>query len=62
MNKRKVLKTAVLSLNEMKSNIDCLRAHLIEIGTLKGLSHPETIKSSQELDKWLYKYQKSISN
>ncbi|MED3690766.1 aspartyl-phosphate phosphatase Spo0E family protein [Peribacillus butanolivorans] len=56
------MKTEVLSLNEMKSNIDCLRAHLIEIGTLKGLSHPETIKSSQELDKWLYKYQKSISN
>ncbi|MBT2649427.1 DUF4183 domain-containing protein [Bacillus sp. ISL-34] len=29
---------------------------------LQGLSHPETIKSSQELDKLLYKFQRNISN
>ncbi|MCM3169608.1 hypothetical protein B8W99_28435 [Peribacillus simplex] len=28
---------------------------------LQGLSHPETIKSSQELDKLLYKFQRNIS-
>ncbi|WMX58771.1 aspartyl-phosphate phosphatase Spo0E family protein [Peribacillus sp. R9-11] len=47
-----------LSHKIMKSKIDCLRAQLIVIGVLKGLSHPDTIKISQELDEWLYKYQK----
>ncbi|WP_318262422.1 aspartyl-phosphate phosphatase Spo0E family protein, partial [Peribacillus simplex] len=42
-------------------SIDYLRTHLIEIGMLQGLSHPETIKSSQELDKLLYKFQRNIS-
>ncbi|MGE7687333.1 Spo0E family sporulation regulatory protein-aspartic acid phosphatase [Peribacillus simplex] len=46
----------------MKSKIDCLRAQLIVIGLLKGLSHPDTIKISQVLDEWLYKYQKINSN
>ncbi|MBT2604328.1 aspartyl-phosphate phosphatase Spo0E family protein [Bacillus sp. ISL-53] len=46
----------------MKSKIDCLRAQLIVIGLLKRLSHPDTIKISQVLDEWLYKYQKIDSN
>ncbi|MBT2668839.1 aspartyl-phosphate phosphatase Spo0E family protein [Bacillus sp. ISL-4] len=46
----------------MKSKIDCLRAQLIVIGLFKGLSHPDTIKISQVLDEWLYKYQKINSN
>ncbi|MEY8192993.1 aspartyl-phosphate phosphatase Spo0E family protein [Peribacillus simplex] len=33
--------------------MDCLRDHLIATGYLKGLSHLDTIKSSQELDRWL---------
>lgn len=51
----------VLSLNEMKCKINDLRTHLIEIGMLQGLSHPETVKSSQELDKLLYQFQRNIS-
>ncbi|MFE3976723.1 aspartyl-phosphate phosphatase Spo0E family protein [Peribacillus sp. SIMBA_075] len=45
----------------MKCRINYMRTHLIEIGMLQGLSHPETVKTSQELDKLLYKFQKNIS-
>ncbi|WP_251029108.1 MULTISPECIES: aspartyl-phosphate phosphatase Spo0E family protein [unclassified Bacillus (in: firmicutes)] len=55
------MKNEAISNKEMTSNIDGLRAQMIEFGMLKGLSHPETIKSSQLLDKWLFKYQKTIS-
>ncbi|MGE6611889.1 Spo0E family sporulation regulatory protein-aspartic acid phosphatase [Peribacillus sp. NPDC076916] len=50
----------MLSLNELNCKIDYLRTHLIEIGMLQGLSHPETVKSSQELDKLLYQFQRNI--
>lgn len=30
-----------------------LRAHLVKVGTSKGLNHPETIKCSQKLDLFL---------
>lgn len=34
------------------------RSRLIEIGTLKGLNHPETIKCSEELDQLLSNFRK----
>ncbi|WP_110926701.1 aspartyl-phosphate phosphatase Spo0E family protein [Bacillus massiliglaciei] len=37
--------------------IDSLRHQLITTGLTKGLTHPDTIKTSKELDRWLYKYQ-----
>ncbi|MFF2501160.1 Spo0E family sporulation regulatory protein-aspartic acid phosphatase [Peribacillus sp. NPDC058075] len=50
----------MLSLNELNCKIDYLRTHLIENGMLQGPSHPETVKSSQELDKLLYQFQRNI--
>ncbi|MDN7242292.1 aspartyl-phosphate phosphatase Spo0E family protein [Planococcus sp. N028] len=41
----------------LKIKIDSLREKLIAVGLLKGLSHPDTIKISQELDEWLDRYQ-----
>ncbi|MGE8080983.1 aspartyl-phosphate phosphatase Spo0E family protein [Peribacillus loiseleuriae] len=34
-----------------------LKNQMIKCGIEKGLSNPETIKYSQELDKLIYKYQ-----
>ncbi|MDM5213185.1 aspartyl-phosphate phosphatase Spo0E family protein [Peribacillus sp. NJ4] len=44
-------------LSEIETKINYLKGRLIVIGMLKGLSHSDTIKTSQELDEWLYKYQ-----
>jgi len=48
----------VLSLKELEYRIDAVRTHMIVVGKLKGLGHPDTIKSSQELDILLNEYQK----
>jgi len=55
------MKTKVLSLEELEYQIDTLRTHMINVGILKGLTHPETIKLSQELDILLNQYQKVAS-
>jgi stage 0 sporulation regulatory protein len=52
------MKPLILSLKEMEYKIDILRTHMIAIGKLKGLTHPDTIQSSQELDFLLNQYQK----
>lgn len=44
--------------NDLLSQIDNLRRKMIETGAKKGLSHPETVKCSEKLDKLIYKYQK----
>lgn len=49
------------STNELLIEINMLRNNLILIGRLKGLSHPETLRCSQELDDLIYKFQKSIN-
>ncbi|WP_253896076.1 aspartyl-phosphate phosphatase Spo0E family protein [Solibacillus sp. R5-41] len=36
--------------------IEKLRSHLINVGMEKGLTHPNTIKASQDLDKLLNEY------
>ncbi|MEC1522603.1 aspartyl-phosphate phosphatase Spo0E family protein [Neobacillus niacini] len=38
--------------------INRLRKKMICIGMAKGLSHPETLKYSEELDELIYKFQK----
>ncbi|MDL4842816.1 aspartyl-phosphate phosphatase Spo0E family protein [Aquibacillus rhizosphaerae] len=42
----------------IKFEIYILRNHMIYSGKKKGLTHPETIKSSQALDTALNKYQR----
>jgi hypothetical protein len=48
--------------NEILSKIKILQKELIYIGKTKGLSHPETLRLSEELDKLIYELQKSIMN
>jgi len=55
------MKTKVLSPEELEYQIDTLRTHMINIGILKGLTHPETVKLSQELDILLNQHQKMTS-
>ncbi|HWK21987.1 MAG TPA: aspartyl-phosphate phosphatase Spo0E family protein [Ureibacillus sp.] len=52
------MKTSALTLEEMQSKIEVLRSQMITIGQLKGLTHHNTIKISQELDVLLNEYQK----
>ncbi|KAA9013565.1 aspartyl-phosphate phosphatase Spo0E family protein [Niallia endozanthoxylica] len=55
------MKTKVLSLKDLEYQIDTLRTQMINIGIMKGLTHPETIKLSQELDILLNQHQKAAS-
>ncbi|MER2030234.1 MAG: aspartyl-phosphate phosphatase Spo0E family protein [Solibacillus sp.] len=43
---------------EIKKKIQKLRFHLISVGMKKGLTHPDTIQVSQNLDKLLNEYGK----
>jgi stage 0 sporulation regulatory protein len=43
---------------DLKIQINNLRNKMILIGKEKGLSHPETLKCSEQLDKLIYKLQK----
>ncbi|RID87073.1 aspartyl-phosphate phosphatase Spo0E family protein [Peribacillus asahii] len=52
------MNTKALSLKHLETSIYDLRTHMITIGISKGLTHPDTIKYSQELDILLNKYQK----
>ena len=44
------MNTKDLSVDELKYNIEFLRNHMIATGLSKGLTHPDTIKISRELD------------
>ncbi|MGE7664679.1 Spo0E family sporulation regulatory protein-aspartic acid phosphatase [Ureibacillus composti] len=54
------MKTNGFPLEELQFKIEDLRSHMIATGQLKGLTHPDTIKLSQELDVLLNEYQKQI--
>lgn len=41
---------------KIKNKIQKLRTQLINVGMKKGLTHPNTIQVSQDLDKLLNKY------
>ena len=51
----------MLPLEEVKFKIEVLRSHMIDTGQLKGLTHPDTIKLSQELDVLLNEYLKKTN-
>lgn len=42
-------------LGKLKNHIEKLRSEMISSGMKNGLSHPETIRLSQELDKLISK-------
>lgn len=52
------MKQFVISIIELQDRIDVLRNYMIDTAELNGLSHPNTIKCSQELDILLNQYQK----
>jgi hypothetical protein len=52
----------VLTLNELLSYIEFLRKDLIHIGLRYGLNSDRTIQASQELDYFIYEYQRITSN
>ena len=52
------MKTNVVSLKELEDNIAVLRTRMIDTVKVKGFTHPDTIRCSQELDCLLNKYQK----
>lgn len=45
--------------SELTLKIDKLRKKMIYTGKQKGLCHPETIRYSEELDKLIFKLQKT---
>ena len=52
------MKLKTISLEELEYRIDLVRIYMIEIASLYGFTHPDTIKCSQELDILLNKYLK----
>lgn len=42
--------------NDLFLKINIFRNKMICIGEIKGLSHPDTLRCSQELDDLIYKY------
>ncbi|MBM7609114.1 hypothetical protein JOD29_002380 [Lysinibacillus composti] len=48
-----ILTTEELSLLGLKHQFMKMQARMINLGTQKGLSHPDTIQCSQELDRIL---------
>ncbi|EWG11074.1 aspartyl-phosphate phosphatase Spo0E family protein [Cytobacillus firmus] len=47
------------AIKKLHHDIDILRKKMISVGKNKGLSHPETLMYSEELDKLIYKVQRS---
>ncbi|MDN4495615.1 aspartyl-phosphate phosphatase Spo0E family protein [Ureibacillus aquaedulcis] len=47
-----------MSLLDLENAIVTLQSRMIDIGLSKGLTHPETVKCSQELDIVLNHFQK----
>ncbi|MGM0903083.1 MAG: Spo0E family sporulation regulatory protein-aspartic acid phosphatase [Bacillota bacterium] len=56
-----VAEISVLSTNELLSYIEFLRKDLINKGLNFGFNDERTIQASQELDYFLYEYQKIIN-
>ena len=52
------MKTIVASIKDLENQINILRIHMINTVMSKGITHPDSIKCSQELDVLLNKYQK----
>ena len=52
------MKKECLTIIELEEKIFILQTHMIALGKSKGLTNPETIKCSQDLDTLLNKYQK----
>lgn len=52
-------KTHDITFKSIVFEMNALRIYLINIGKTKGLTHPDTIKISQELDLLINKYQHS---
>jgi stage 0 sporulation regulatory protein len=53
------MKTNVISLKELEDKIAVLRNRMIDTVKIKGFTHPDSIRCSQELDCLLNKYQKA---
>ena len=51
----------ILTPNELLAYIEYLRKNLIYIGLTCGFNHEQTIEASQELDYFIFEYQKIIS-
>ncbi|MFJ8268510.1 Spo0E family sporulation regulatory protein-aspartic acid phosphatase [Peribacillus asahii] len=51
----------VLTPNELLDYIEYLRKNLIHIGLTFGFNHEQTIEASQELDYFIFEYQKVTS-
>lgn len=52
------MNTKTLPHEEVQFKIEEIRNQMIDAGLLKGLTHPDTIKISQELDLLMNEYQK----
>lgn len=55
-------KTFVFSSFELRIYIEFLRLDLIDKGLKLGLNNDRTVKASQELDYFIYQYQKLIES
>ncbi len=51
----------ILTPNELLAYIEYLRKNLIHIGLTCGFNHKQTIEASQELDYFIFAYQKMTS-
>ena len=51
----------ILPPNELLAYIEYLRKNLIHIGLTCGFNHEQTIEASQELDYFIFEYQKLIT-
>jgi hypothetical protein len=54
--------TTWLDTINLRNQISHLRSEMIMVGQKKGLTHPETIERSQELDKLIFKFERLILN
>ena len=52
------MKTKVASIKDLENEINILRNRMIDTVMTKGITHPDSIICSQELDVLLNKYQK----
>lgn len=53
------MNTPSTAIKKLHNDIDVLRKKMISVGKNKGLSHPDTLMYSEELDKLIYKVQRS---
>ena len=52
----------ILTPNELLAYIEYLRKNLIHIGLTCGFNHEQTIEASQELDYFIFEYQKMTTH